>query len=147
MNGQAFLQASCQGSEAQEKLGKLAAEVADYYEDRVGYGSDPDPDRAFWTAQDHRPRSGNMVPFKHAAHSRYSRANFNGDEYALAQAFDALGHGVWFRNADSGDLGYDMPLPFKVGDSLRFFPDFLWWPDGPEGDVWGLDTTGQSASL
>lgn len=24
-----------------------------------------------------------------------------------------------------------------------FFPDFLWWPNGPDGDAWAIDTTGQ----
>jgi hypothetical protein len=65
------------------------------------------------------------VPFEQAAHARYSRGNFNKDELPFAQALDAFGRGVWLRNADTGDLGYNIPLPFKVGDSLRFFPDFL----------------------
>jgi type III restriction enzyme len=34
-------------------------------------------------------------------------------------------------------------LPFVVGDSLRFFPDFLWWPDGVGKGAWAIDTTGQ----
>lgn len=49
---------------------------------------------------------------------------------------------MWLRNSDSGE-GYHVPLPFKVGDSLRFFPDFLWWPDGAEEAAWALDTTGR----
>jgi type III restriction enzyme len=143
MTGDAFLQYSCQGSLAQEKLAKLADEVADHYEDRVSYDTDPDPERATWIAQEHRPRNSDMLPFKCSAHARYSRGNFNRDELAFAQALDAFAHGVWLRNADTGDLGYHVPLPFKVGDSLRFFPDFLWWPEGSDGPTWAIDTTGR----
>jgi type III restriction enzyme len=143
MKGDAFLQFSCQGSQAQAKLAEFANTVADYYEDRVTYDPDPDPDLATWMVDDHRPRTSDLVPFEQAAHSHYSRGNFNKDELAFAQALDALGLGVWLRNADTGDLGYNIPLPFKVGDSLRFFPDFLWWPEGPDGRAWAIDTTGR----
>lgn len=35
-------------------------------------------------------------------------------------------------------------MPFlRVGESLRFFPDFLWWPDGAGGVAWAIDTTGR----
>lgn len=83
------------------------------------------------------------MPFEQAAHARYPRGNFNKDELPFAQALDAFGRGVWLRNADTGDLGYNIPLPFKVGDSLRFFPDFLWWPDGLDAPAWAIDTTGR----
>lgn len=143
MKGPMFGQFSCQGSVAQDALTASANGVADYYEDRVTYDEDPDPDFATWAAGEHRPRNGDLVTFKHAAHPRYSRGNLNHDELTFAQALDAFGRGVWLRNADVGGFGYNIPLPFKVGDSLRFFPDFLWWPNGPEGAVWALDTTGR----
>lgn len=148
MNGPAFQQSSCQGSEAQQKLTQLADEMADHYEDRVGYDHNVDPDNEFWTVAPHRPRTSDMLPaFKHSAHTLYSRGNFNRDELAFAQALDAYGRGVWARNPDSGSNGYHLPLPFKVGDSLKFFPDFLWWPDGPDGTVWAIDTTGRHLVL
>lgn len=143
MLGDAFQQLSCQGSQSQETLVGLADEVVDYYEDRVAYDYDPDPDLSTWTAGPHLPRTADMMPFTHAAHTRYSRGNFNKDELAFAQALDGTGTGVWLRNADSGPFGYFVPLPFKVGDSLRFFPDFLWWPHGHEGEAWAIDTTGR----
>ncbi len=142
MKGPAYAQFSCQGSQAQATLTGLADAAADYYEDRVTYDTDPDPDLAIWTASSHRPRTSEFLEFSHAAHGRYSRGNFNRDELAFAQAIDGLGRGVWARNGDAGD-GYQVPLPFKVGDSLRFFPDFLWWPDGETGQAWALDTTGR----
>jgi len=143
MQGAAFLQFSCQGSEAQEKLTQLADAVADHYEDRVGYHQNVDPDLETWTAGEHRPRTSDMMPFDHAVHANYSRGNFNRDELPFAQALDAYRRGVWVRNPDSGGRGYHVPLPYKVGDSLKFFPDFLWWPDGPDGIVWAIDTTGR----
>jgi type III restriction enzyme len=142
MKGAAFQQHSCQSSLAQERLTELADDVADYYEDRVGYDQNADPDLESWTVPEHRPRTSEMLPFDNAAHARYSRGNLNQDELPFAQALDAFGRGVWVRNPDSGSLGYHIPLPFKVGDSLRFFPDFLWWPDGPGGVTWAIDTTG-----
>lgn len=143
MQGDAFLQLSCQGSEAQEKLTQLADAAADYYEDRVGYDRDVDPDLESWTVAEHRPRTSDMLTFDHAAHAQYSKGNFNKDELLFAQALDAYGRGVWVRNPDSGANGYHVPLPYKVGDSLRFFPDFLWWPEGDEGLAWAIDTTGR----
>lgn len=148
MKGPAFQQFSCQGSDAQEKLTQLADEVADHYEDRVGYDRNVDPDDESWSVAAHRPRTSDMLPaLEHAAHTRYSRGNFNRDELAFAQALDAYRRGVWVRNPDSGGRGYHVPLPFKVGDSLKFFPDFLWWPDGPDGTVWAIDTTGRHLVL
>lgn len=142
MKGEAFQQYSCQGSQAQETLTQLADAAADHYEDRVTYDTDPDPDVATWSVTDHRPRNSDFLPFRNAAHARYSRGNFNKDELAFAQALDNLDRGVWLRNGDAGE-GYHIPLPLKVGDSLRFFPDFLWWPAGPGGATWALDTTGR----
>lgn len=142
MKGAAYEQYACQGSVAQKALVDYADSVANFYEDRVTYAPDPDPDLATWTVTPHRPRSSDYVEFAHSAHERYSAANLNKDELAFAQAIDALARGVWVRNGDAGD-GYSLPLPFKVGDSLRFFPDFLWWPNGPDGDAWALDTTGK----
>lgn len=143
MQGTSFQQFSCQSSEAQGRLSQLAGEVADYYENLVTFDVDPDPELATWTASEHRPRNSEMVSFTNAAHEYYSRGNFNLDEIAFAQALASDGRGVWLRNADSGSLGYSIPLPFKVGDSLRFFPDFLWWPNGPSGKALAIDTTGR----
>ena len=143
MKGLAFQQFSCQGSQAQDTLTELAAATADHYEDRVTYDTDPDPDLATWVVAPHRPRTSDLVTFDHAAHAQYSRGNFNKDEMAFAQALDKSGHGVWARNADAGDAGFSVPLPFKVGDSLRFFPDFLWWPQGVDATCWAIDTTGR----
>ena len=142
MKGPAYEQQSCQGSDAQAALIRLADDAANYYEDRVTYDSDPDPDLATWNAGPHRPRTAEMVVFPHAAHLSYSRGNFNNEEYAFALALEGLGQGVWLRNSDSG-TGYQIPLPFKVGDSLRFFPDFLWWPFGPDREALAIDTTGR----
>lgn len=142
MKGPAYEQFSCQGSQAQTTLAGLADGAADYYEDRVTYDNDPDPDLAMWTAVAHRPRTSEYVTFTNAAHERYSRGNFNKDELIFAQTLDGLNRGIWLRNGDAGD-GYQVPLPFKVGDSLRFFPDFVWWPSGEDGEAWALDTTGR----
>lgn len=142
MKGPSFEQYSCQGSAAQVSLRSLADTAADFYEDRVTYDSDPDPDLATWQATEHRPRTAELADFENAAHKRYSRGNFNKDEWAFAQALDGLARGLWLRNGDSGN-GYHLPLPFKVGESLRFFPDFLWWPNSTDGDAWAIDTTGQ----
>lgn len=142
MKGAAYEQFSCQGSQAQTTLTALADAAADFYEDRVTYDTDPDPDLATWTAGAHRPRTSDLTEFNNAAHAQYSRGNFNKDELAFAQTLDSLGRGVWLRNGDAGD-GYQVPLPFKVGDSLRFFPDFLWWPAGESHEAWALDTTGR----
>ncbi|MGH3430332.1 MAG: hypothetical protein ACRDQZ_22650, partial [Mycobacteriales bacterium] len=142
MKGPAFEQYSCHGSQAQATLTHLADAAADFYEDRVTYDTDPDPDLATWAVGGHRPRNSDLLQFRNAAHARYSRGNFNRDELPFAQALDNLGRGVWLRNSDTG-AGYHIPLPFKVGDSLRFFPDFLWWPDGANGPAWALDTTGR----
>lgn len=142
MKGPAFDQLSCQGSAAQAQLADMADVVAAFYEDRVVYDVDPDPDLAIWYAGPHRPRNSNMVPFRNAAHSRYSRGNFNDDEWDFAQALDDLDKGVWLRNGEVGS-GYFVPLPMKAGDSLRFFPDFIWWPSGSSGTPWAIDTTGR----
>jgi|GEM_PF-2421260 len=143
MQGQSFQQYSCQSSEAQLQLAQRANEVADHYENLVTFDVDPDPDLATWVATEHRPRNSDMVSFTNAAHEFYSRGNFNQDEFVFAKALEADGRGVWLRNADSGSLGYSIPLPFKVGDSLRFFPDFIWWPNGRDQTAWALDTTGR----
>jgi type III restriction enzyme len=139
-SGPAYEQLSCQNSQAQQELSELAGTVADYYEDRVVYEIDPDPDRAVWRVGEHRPRSGELVEFRSAAHPTYSRADFNGDEILFAQALDNAEMGVWMRNTASAELGFGIPLPIKVGDSTRFYPDFLWWIDGV---CWAIDTTGR----
>lgn len=140
MSGPGYEQFSCQGSQAQEELSELAMSVAEYYEDRVEFEIDPDPERATWNISEHRPRSGDLVQFNHSAHSHYARADFNTDEFAFAQALDGIGRGIWMRNPSTSDIGFSIPLPTKVGDSSRFFPDFLWWVDGT---CWAIDTTGK----
>jgi type III restriction enzyme len=47
---------------------------------------------------------------------------------------------VWTRNATSSETSYSIPLPAKVGDSSRFYPDFIWWLDSV---CWAIDTTGR----
>jgi len=145
MKGPSYLQVSCQSSEAQIVLKGSADEVANSYEDRVGFVRDPDPDAAEWVCGPHSPRDETWITFANAGHEAYSAANFNKDELEFARALTSLNHGVWIRNADSGGAGYSIPLPFKVGDSLRFFPDFLWWPSTEADGVvpWAIDTTGR----
>lgn len=142
MNGEAWEQTACQGSRAQADLAILATRVVEFYESRVNYGLDPDPDEETWTVGDFRPRGGPQTAFTRAAHGKYPVSSFNNDERALADALERAGRGVWVRNADAGASGYAVPLVAKAGGSLRFFPDFLWWPDGPSGACWALDTTG-----
>lgn len=143
MQGESFQQYSCQSSEAQLQLAQRANEVADHYENLVTFDVDPDPDLATWVAGEHRPRNSELVSFSNAAHEFYSRGNFNQDEFLFAKALETDNRGVWLRNADNGSLGYSIPLPFKVGESLRFFPDFIWWPKGRDETAWALDTTGR----
>lgn len=140
ITGPAYEQLSCQNSMAQEDLNALAASVAEYYEDRVEFEIDPDPDRTTWRVGEHRPRSSELIDFHHAAHPTYSRADFNTDELLFAQAIDKTDVGLWMRNPTSAELGFSIPLPIKVGDSSRFYPDFLWWIDDT---CWAIDTTGR----
>lgn len=138
--GPSFEQWSCQGSQAQADLTQLTDEVADYYEERVGFEQDADPEASTWAPFPHRPRSARMVSFKNSLHAEYSRDDFNNDEFAFAQALDAADLGPWMRNPSTTDIGYYLPLPARAGDSSRFFPDFLLWV----GDVcWAIDTTGR----
>lgn len=138
--GPAFEQWSCHGSQAQEELITLAAEVVDYFEDRVAYQEDPDPDRATWTVDEYRPRGEEMVEFEHATHPAYARADFNADELAFARAIDRVDALVWCRNPSTASQGFGIPLPKKVGDSSTFYPDFLVWV---EDACWAIDTTGR----
>ena len=140
IDGEGFEQMSCQGSLAQDELSDLAASVADYFEDRVEYEIDPDPERAQWIVGEHRPRNGELVDFHHAVHPMYSLGDFNADELLFARALDKDGRGVWMRNPSTADIGFGIPLPIKVGDSTKFYPDFLWWLDGA---CWAIDTTGK----
>ncbi|WP_432178876.1 hypothetical protein [Streptomyces sp. NBC_00063] len=140
ITGLAFEQFSCQGSQAQQDLIELAGRTADYFEQRVEYEADPDPDLAYWTLREHRPRSRETVSFANSAHPEYCRADFNSDELAFAQALDLDSSGVWARNPSASDLGFHIPLVAKVGESTRFFPDFLWWVDEK---CWAIDTTGR----
>ena len=140
ISGPAYEQLSCQNSMAQDDLNALAASVAEFYEDRVEFEIDPDPDRAVWRVGEHRPRSSELMDFHNAAHAAYSSADFNTDERLFAQALDKTNVGLWMRNPASAELGFSIPLPIKVGDSSRFYPDFLWWI---EGICWAIDTTGR----
>lgn len=137
--GEAYQQLSCQGSIAQQKLVKLAGEVADYYENRAEYEQDPDSDNSWWRVGEHRPRSRDMISFNWSGHSKYSRNDFNNDELEFANALDRMRKGIWIRNVAVPELGYGIPLPAKVGDSSTFYPDFLWWIGK---QCWAIDTTG-----
>ena len=138
--GPAFDQLACQNSHAQEELNALALSACEYFEDRVEYQVDPDPDRSTWTVAEYRPPTADLRDFKNALHPQYARGAFNPDELLFAEALDASGRGLWMRNPTTADTGYSIPLPIKVGDSTRFYPDFLWWVD----DVcWAIDTTGK----
>jgi type III restriction enzyme len=138
--GAAFEQLSCHGSQAQEDLVTLAAKIVEFFEDRVGYEDDPDPERAIWVAGEHRPRGPELLDFQHAAHEHYAAKDFNKDELAFAQALDRRDDIVWARNPATANLGYGVPLPKKVGDSSTFYPDFLVWHGE---DCWAVDTTGR----
>jgi type III restriction enzyme len=81
-----------------------------------------------------------MIKFKSAAHSEYSKKDFNPDELAFAHTLDKVRKGVWTRNSTHSGTGFSIPLPAKAGDSARFFPDFLWWQDKV---CWAIDTTGR----
>jgi type III restriction enzyme len=138
--GAAFEQRSCHGSQAQEELTTLAANVVDYFEDRVSYQDDPDPERAIWKIGEYRPRGSEMIGFQRGAHTEYSKTDFNQDELAFARAIDRLKSVVWTRNPPNESQGFGIPLPKKVGDSSTFYPDFLIW----RKDVcWAVDTTGR----
>ncbi len=138
--GPAFEQFSCHGSQAQEELTTLAASIVDYFEDRVGYQDDPDPDKAIWKIDEYRPRGVEMIDFDRAAHASYSKANFNNDELEFARSLDRVKGVVWVRNPTTESQGYGIPLPKKVGDSSTFYPDFLIWK---RGVCWAVDTTGR----
>lgn len=140
LRGGAFDQESCYGSQAQDELSKLAADAVEFFEDRVTYQSDPDPDRAIWVLGEHRPRSSDHIDFDRAAHPRYSKADFNADELAFARALDRADGVLWARNPSTANLGYGIRLPRKVGESSTFYPDFLVWHSDL---VWAVDTTGR----
>jgi type III restriction enzyme len=139
-SGPAFEQFSCHGSQAQDELTTLAARIVDFFEDRVGYQEDPDPDRATWVVDEYRPRSEDMMSFDRAAHAEYSRNDFNKDEAPFARAIDRVKSVTWVRNPTTESQGYGVPLPKKVGDSSTFYPDFLIWK---KGECWAVDTTGR----
>ena len=138
--GPGYAQNSCLGSTAQAELRAVGDRVVEHYEAAVEYQDDPDPDKATWTLGDHRPRGSDSIAFGRAAHPRYSAADFYPDEKEFANALDGIGAGVWTRNPTTPGLGFSIPLPVKIGDSSRFFPDFLWWVDDAS---WALDTTGR----
>lgn len=139
-SGPAFDQSSCQSSQSQRDLSELAEKTVNYFEDRVTYQPDPDPDRFTWRIGEHRPRGSVRVDFRRAAHKEYAVADMNADEQKLARALDKAKQGIWVRNPSTAELGFSIPLPTKVGDSSRFFPDFLWWVNGM---CWAIDPTGK----
>jgi type III restriction enzyme len=138
--GPAFEQWSCHGSQAQDDLTMLAGAIVEYFETRVDYQDDPDPDRRTWTVDDYRPRGQELLDFQHAAHPQYARADFNQDELAFVRALDRIVNATWTRNPATAAQGYGIPLPKKVGDSSTFYPDFLVWVAGA---CWAIDTTGR----
>lgn len=139
--GEGFAQESCLGSAAQTELRAAGDRVVEHYEAGVEYELDPDPDRATWIVSPHHPRGRDMVTFKRAAHKEYAAADMNQLEREFAGALDAVGKGVWVRNPATPTVGFSIPLPAKVGESSRFYPDFLWWLD--DGTCWAIDPTGQ----
>ncbi len=138
--GPAFEELACHGSQAQEELTTLAANTVDYFEDRVGYEDDPDPEKATWRIDEYRPRGKDMHDFDRAAHAQYSKADFNQDELAFARTIDRIKGIVWTRNPTTDAQGFGIPLPKKVGDSSTFYPDFLIWK---KDACWAVDTTGR----
>jgi type III restriction enzyme len=138
--GDAFKQYSCHGSQAQEDLVTLAAEIVDYYEDRVTYEDDPDSDRVIWEPDEYRPRGEQLHDFDHAVHPQYSRQDFNNDEWAFAEAIDRVDGATWMRNPAHASQGFGIRLPKKVGDSSTFYPDFVLWIND---QCWAIDTTGR----
>ncbi len=139
--GPGYQQYSCLGSVAQNELKVLGDRVVEMYESGVEYQDDPDPDTATFTVGDFRPRGKEMVAFKHAAHPDYSTLDMNKDEREFAHALDNIEVGVWTRNPPISSQGFGIPLPAKVEDSSRFYPDFLWWVT--PSVCWALDTTGR----
>jgi type III restriction enzyme len=140
-NGIGYQQHSCLGSVSQNELKVLGDRVVEMYETGVEYQDDPDPDTATFIVRDYQPRGKDLLPFNTAAHSEYSTLDMNADETEFARALDSMAVGVWVRNPSTPRLGFGIPLPTKADDSLRFFPDFLWWVS--DRLCWALDTTGR----
>lgn len=120
--GPAFEQASCYGSQAQGNLTDLAADIVDYFEDRVTYQEDPDPLRARWTVGDDQPRAGELLEFQRAAHPQYAKADFNTDELEFARALDRIERAVWVRNPAVPSRGYGIPLAAQGGRLRHLLP-------------------------
>jgi type III restriction enzyme len=140
-SGPGYLQYSCLGSTAQSELKVLGDRVVEAYEAGVEYQDDPDPDTSTFLVGDYRPRGKEMMAFSNAAHPEYSTMDMNRDEREFARALDSFNVGVWARNPSTSVQGFSIPLPAKVEDSSRFYPDFLWWVT--EDFCWALDTTGR----
>jgi type III restriction enzyme len=139
--GAGFQQFACLGSVAQSELKVLGDRVTEMYESGVEYQDDPDPDTSTFVVDEFRPRGREMLSFKQAAHSEYSTLDMNTDEREFAYALDSIATGVWARNPSTSTQGFGIPLPTKVDDSSRFYPDFLWWVT--DSLCWALDTTGR----
>lgn len=138
--GQGFEARSCPGSVAQAELADLAAKTVDQYEKTVSFQPNPITAERTWCVGLHLPSGSQVIPFKHSAHAKYGRSNFNRDELEFAKALDQFGKGVWMRNPSTRSAGYSIPLPVKVGESSSFFPDFLWWA---KKSCFAIDPTGR----
>lgn len=136
-----FSQYSCMGSVAQAELRTAGDRVVEQFEAGVEYQDDPDPDRATWAAGDYAPRGREMMSFSNAAHGRYATMDMNAGEREFAHALDSVAVGVWLRNPATPGVGWSLPLPAKVGESSRFYPDFLWWIT--DDLCWAIDPTGR----
>jgi type III restriction enzyme len=116
---------ACHGSQTQLELTTLAANIVDYFEDRVGYQDDPDPDRAIWRMDEYRPRGKEMIDFDRAAHRNTQRRISTLTSWRSPELSIESNGLIWDRNPTTESQGFGIPLPKKVGDSSTFYPDFL----------------------
>jgi len=136
--GIAFAQRASGGSTAQKMLIERAEAVIDQFERSVQLVPNELIGEETWTVGPHRPGGAEMLPFKSAAHARYSAKGMNPDEREFAETLDSINLGTWTRNPARGD-GYGIQLPVKVGSSNTFYPDFLWWVGNT---CYAIDPTG-----
>lgn len=138
LSGPRWSQRACHGSEALAWADEMAQWVAEQYEARATFDQTVNAAKASWTPAPFLG-SGAAESFRNAAHAGYPLGNpwLNDLERDFARALDAAG-GTWARNPSFGEGGYAIPLPKRVGNSQRFFPDFVWWIDGR---AWVIDTT------
>jgi len=136
--GDAFAQRASGGSTAQKMLIERADATIDQFERSVQLVPCEITGEETWTVGAHRPGGSEMLPFKNAAHAKYSAQGMNPDEREFAQVIDSLNLGTWARNPARGD-GYGIQLPVKVGTSNTFYPDFLCWVGNT---CYAIDPTG-----